>query len=119
MCHGNVLRVFVIVSGPFGNPESSSVHRRSPKSINQKPNSKFLGLSLSTRVWSFHYRRDIFIRFIVFISYFTHTEYRYRNHCDMWRKNTIKLFYMNKSVTRGTTLIFKRVEIYTTNVDFI
>ena len=37
----------------------------------------------------------------------------------MWRKDTIKLFYMNKSVTRGTTLIFKRVEIYTTNVDFI
>ena len=30
-----VLSVFVIVSGPVGNPESSSVHRRSPKSINQ------------------------------------------------------------------------------------
>ena len=34
---------------PVGNPESS-VHRRSPKSIKQSPNSKFLGLSLSTRV---------------------------------------------------------------------
>ena len=47
----NVLRVFVIVSGPVGNPESSSVNRRSPKSINKSPNSKFLGLSLSTPVW--------------------------------------------------------------------
>ena len=33
------------------NPESSSVHRKSPKSINQRLNSKFWGLSLSTRVW--------------------------------------------------------------------
>ena len=46
-----VLRVFVIVSSPVANSESSSVHRRSPKSINQSPNSKFLGLSLSTGVW--------------------------------------------------------------------
>ena len=37
----------MIVSGPVGNPESSSVHRRSLKSINQSPKSKFLGLSLS------------------------------------------------------------------------
>lgn len=37
----------------------------------------------------------------------------------MWRKDTIKLLYLNKNVTRGKTLIFKRVEIYTTNVDFI
>ena len=37
----------------------------------------------------------------------------------MWRKDTIKLLYMNKNVTRGKTLIFKRVEIYTANVDFI
>ena len=41
----------MIVSGPVGNPESSSVHKRSPKSINQSLNSKFLGLSLSTGVW--------------------------------------------------------------------
>ena len=47
----NVLRVFMIERGLVGNPESSLVHRRSPKSINQSPNSKFLGLSLSTPVW--------------------------------------------------------------------
>ena len=47
----NVVRVFVIVTGLVGNPESSLVHRRSRKSINQSPNFKFLGLSLSTRVW--------------------------------------------------------------------
>ena len=41
----------MIVSGPVGNPESSSVHRRSPKSVNQSLKSKFLSLSLSTRVW--------------------------------------------------------------------
>ena len=39
----NVLRVIVIVSGPVGNPESSLIVHR--------PNYKFLGLSLSTRVW--------------------------------------------------------------------
>ena len=38
----NVSRVFVIMSGQDGNPESSSVHERK---------SKFLGLFLSTRVW--------------------------------------------------------------------
>ena len=38
----------MIVSGLVGNPEASSVHRRSSTSINQSPNSKFLGLSLST-----------------------------------------------------------------------
>ena len=32
-------RVFVIVSGPVGNPESSSVQRRSPESIKHSPNS--------------------------------------------------------------------------------
>ena len=37
--------------GLVGNPESSLVHRRSPKSINQSPKSKVLGLSLSTPVW--------------------------------------------------------------------
>ena len=47
------LRVFMIERGIVGNPESSFVHRRSPKSRNQSPNSKFLGLSLSTRVWFF------------------------------------------------------------------
>ena len=46
-----ILSVFVIVSGPVSNPESSSVHKISPKSINQSPDSKFLGLYLSTRVW--------------------------------------------------------------------
>ena len=39
----NVLNVYVILNGSVGNSESSSVHRRSPKS-------KFLGMSLSTRV---------------------------------------------------------------------
>ena len=43
------------MNGPVGNPESSPVHRRSLKSINQSPNSKYLGLSLSTRLW-FIYR---------------------------------------------------------------
>ena len=38
----------MILSGPVGNHESSSVHRRSPKSINQSLNSKFLGSSLVT-----------------------------------------------------------------------
>ena len=33
----NVLRVFVVVSGPVGNPESSTVHRKSAKSVNQIP----------------------------------------------------------------------------------
>ena len=33
----NVLRVFVIVSGPVGNPESSSVYRRSPLTRVQIP----------------------------------------------------------------------------------
>ena len=39
------LRVVGIVNGLVGNPESSTVHR-SQKSINQFPNSKFLGLSV-------------------------------------------------------------------------
>ena len=47
----NVLRVFMIERGLVGDPELSLVHRRSPKSINQSPNLKFLGLSLSTPVW--------------------------------------------------------------------
>ena len=47
----NILRVFMIDRGLVGNPESSLVHRRSQKSINKSPNSKFLGLSLSTPVW--------------------------------------------------------------------
>ena len=47
-CSRRTLSIFVIVSGLVGNPESSSVHRRSSTSINQSPNSKFLGLSLST-----------------------------------------------------------------------
>ena len=38
----------MIVSGPVGNPESSWVYKRSLKTINQSPNQKFLGLSLST-----------------------------------------------------------------------
>ena len=38
----------MIVSGPVGNPESSWVQIRSPKTTNQSPNYKFLGLSLST-----------------------------------------------------------------------
>ena len=38
----NVLRVFATEGGLVGNPESSLVNRRSPKSINQSPNSKFL-----------------------------------------------------------------------------
>ena len=46
----NVLRVFMIERGLVGSPESSLVHRRSPKFINQSPKSKFLGLSLSTPV---------------------------------------------------------------------
>ena len=59
-----------------------------------------------------------FIRFIVFISYFTQSiDIEIVMTCGE-RHNQV-LFYMNKSVTRGTTLIFKRVEIYTTNVDFI
>ena len=33
----NALKVFVIVSFPVGNPESSSVYRRGTKSINQSP----------------------------------------------------------------------------------
>ena len=36
----------MIVSGPVGNPESSWVHKRSPKTINPRPNHKFLGLSI-------------------------------------------------------------------------
>ena len=36
----------MIVSCPVGHPESSWVPRRSPKTINQSPNYKFLGLSL-------------------------------------------------------------------------
>ena len=43
----NILRVFVIVSDPVGNPESSSFHIRSPKSMNQSPNC----LCMSTRIW--------------------------------------------------------------------
>ena len=48
----------MIVSGPAGNPESSSVHRKSPESINQSLNSKFLGLSLSTPVWLVFFSTD-------------------------------------------------------------
>ena len=39
-----ILRVWVIESGPVGKPESLPVHRRSTNSINQIPNSEFLGL---------------------------------------------------------------------------
>ena len=56
----NVLRIFVILSDPVGNPESSSVHRRSSNSINQSPNSKFLGLSLFVLVSTIHkYQRIV------------------------------------------------------------
>ena len=37
-----------VVSGPVGHPDSFRVHERSPKTINQSTNYKFLGLSLST-----------------------------------------------------------------------
>ena len=37
-----------MVSGPVGHPDSFRVHERSPKTINQSTNYKFLGLSLST-----------------------------------------------------------------------
>ena len=46
----NMFRVFVIVSGLVGNPESSLFHRRSPKFINESTNSKFWGLSLSNAI---------------------------------------------------------------------
>ena len=35
----NFLRVFMLERGLFDNPELSLVHKRSPKSINQSPNS--------------------------------------------------------------------------------
>ena len=53
----NVLEVFALLSGPVVNPESSSLHRRSPKSINQSQNSKIPGLSLLTRSLVFTYLR--------------------------------------------------------------
>ena len=63
----NVLRVFVTLSGPVGNPESSTaVRRRSPKSITQSPNSKFLGLSLSIRVCSLSIIPSFIIRFLLY-----------------------------------------------------
>ena len=57
-CKRNILRVFMIERGLVGNPESFIVHRRSPKSINQSPISKFLGLSLSTPVCFFSFWID-------------------------------------------------------------
>lgn len=66
-----------------------------------------------------HY--DLRLGFFAYLFTFNifHTKYRYRNHYDIRRKDTINLLYLKKNVTRGKTLIFKRVEIYTTNVDFI
>ena len=55
-CQRNVLKVFLILSGPVGNPESSSFHRRSPKSKNQSQNYCQLK-SGSYFFWPFKYKK--------------------------------------------------------------
>ena len=50
----NVLKVFVILSGLVRNPESSSVHRRSLKSINKSPSPKFLESGYSIYLLNIH-----------------------------------------------------------------
>ena len=40
--------IIKVISGPVGHRDSFRVHERSPKTINQSTNYKFLGLSLST-----------------------------------------------------------------------